>query len=72
MGRLWLGPKLALTLSLPRLNLSSFLFSASLLVLISLAFPFTLMFALPSASTLSMRLISSTCLSNGLMKLSVR
>ena len=63
---------MALTLSLPRLNLSSFLFSPSLLVLISLALPFIMMVALPSLSTLSILLISSPCRSSGLTKLPVR
>ena len=68
MGR----PKLALTLPPPRLYLSSFLLRLSLLVLISLALPFTMMVALPSLSTLSSLLISSTCLSRGLVKVPVR
>jgi hypothetical protein len=54
------------------LNLSSFLLSPSLLVLISLALPFTMMVALPSLSTLSIRRISSTWRSSGFVKLPVR
>ena len=72
LGLPWLGPKLALTLPLPRLNLSSFLLRLSLETMISLVLPFIRMVALPSLSTLSSRLISSTWRSKGLMKLPVR
>ena len=65
-------PKLALTLPLPRLYLSSFRLRLSLLVLMVLTLPFTMMVALPSLSTLSSLLISPTCLSRGLVKVLVR
>ena len=55
------------------MNLSSLLFRVALFTLSSLLLPpTTLMVALPSLSARSILLISSTCLSRGLVKFPVR